>query len=111
MSELENNINHSPANYEYFEFHDHELKTPVLLEAVQTGNKEITNLLLDYGVQVNKTISSGDWMCSLHCAVAKGNKEVTKLLLNRGADVNLEEKGKTVPSCQLNKSLTKYASY
>ncbi|MBN1393368.1 MAG: ankyrin repeat domain-containing protein [Sedimentisphaerales bacterium] len=80
---------------------------PLLLLAVANGNKEMTNLLLDEGADINvkldsRAISFGHPFCTgplsvssggmtaLQLAVMKGDKELTQLLLDKGADADIQ---------------------
>ncbi len=61
-------------------------KTP-LHEAVNRGNYKSTILLLDYGADIEATVSdTGE--TSLHLAAARSSYEIFKLLLERGANMN-----------------------
>ncbi len=57
-----------------------------LHEAVQTGNKEMVQLLIDHDAFVNATDKLG-WT-PLHEASQRGNFEIFKLLADNGADIN-----------------------
>jgi len=53
------------------------------------GNKEMVQLLLDSGANVN--VKCGLFGNALQCAsLREGNKEIVQLLLDKGADVNAE---------------------
>jgi ankyrin repeat protein len=55
---------------------------PVLYFAVNRGNKEIVDLLLEYGATI-------DLKCCLSWAAGeRGNPEIVQMLIDRGADVN-----------------------
>lgn len=54
--------------------------------AVSTSNKEIVNLLIDKGANVN--VSSNDGSTPLHIAARLGYKEIVELLIGKDADVN-----------------------
>jgi ankyrin repeat protein len=58
--------------------------------AAKQGRKEVVQLLLDRGADVNLTSTYGD--TPLVEAAKQGRKEVVQLLLDRGADVNLTPK-------------------
>jgi hypothetical protein len=60
-------------------------RTP-LSYAAEQGHLEVVKLLLDEGVDVNK--SGGFYGYALHAASAGGNKQVAELLLNKGARLN-----------------------
>jgi ankyrin repeat protein len=62
------------------------LKATPLYHAVNFGNKEMVQLLITHGAQVDKTNSKG--VLPLSIAAAKGNIEMAKLLLKNGANIN-----------------------
>ena len=69
-------------------------ETPLVL-AVDSGHKEIAELLIDKGVDVNAVGGLLGWT-PLHWAASEGRKEVAELLIAKGADVNAkDEDGKT----------------
>ena len=59
--------------------------TPLYI-AAREGHKEVVEVLLSQGVDVNNATNHG-WM-PLHIAAREGHKEVVKVLLSHGADVN-----------------------
>jgi ankyrin repeat protein len=62
-----------------------------LRQAISLGNKEITELLIDYGVDVNGKFSFfGE--TALHEAAYKHRKEIVELLIAKGANVNAKSK-------------------
>ena len=65
-----------------------------LHEAARSGRKEIAELLIDKGAEVN---AQGQYMGTpLHYAIGEGHKEIAELLIAKGADVNAKiEDGKT----------------
>ena len=68
--------------------------TPLLLAAT-FGHKEIAELLIAKGVDVNAVGGLLGWT-PLHWAASEGRKEVAELLIGKGADVNAkDEDGKT----------------
>ena len=61
--------------------------------AAQEGHKEIAELLIAKGADLNaKTV--GEWT-PLHSAASKGQKEIVELLIAEGADVNEMSFGNT----------------
>ena len=56
--------------------------------AVLVGHKEITELLLKNGADINITARDQHGGTPLHWAVFVGNKEMAKLLVEGGADIN-----------------------
>jgi len=72
--------------------------------AAQQGHKDVAELLLASGAQVNARNKYGD--TPLHFAATAGSKEVVELLLAHGADVNVVDRpigagasGKTPLQC------------
>ena len=59
-----------------------------LHSAARHGHKEIVELLIEKGTDVNVRDSSGK--STLHDAVLEGHKEIVKLLITKGADLNAE---------------------
>ena len=60
--------------------------TPLMVAALN-GHKEIVEMLIAYGVEVNAQGSNG--VTALVMAVASGDKEIVEMLLARGAEVNI----------------------
>ena len=58
-----------------------------LHRAATFGHKEIAELLIDKGADVNAMGGLLGWT-PLHWAASEGRKEVANLLINKGADVN-----------------------
>lgn len=56
--------------------------------AAESGLKDIADLLISNGADVNKTVNSTGWS-ALDIASLNGHEEVVKLLIDYGADVNL----------------------
>ncbi|MFP3027769.1 MAG: ankyrin repeat domain-containing protein [Wolbachia sp.] len=69
-------------------------ETPLHI-AVRYGHKEVAELLLNKGANVN-AIERRKWT-PLHTAVRYGHKEVAELLLDRGANVNAVDKTGRTP--------------
>ncbi|WP_245970163.1 ankyrin repeat domain-containing protein [Wolbachia endosymbiont of Bemisia tabaci] len=68
-------------------------ETPLHI-AVRYGHKEVAELLLNKGANVN-AVERRKWT-PLHTAVKSGKVEVAELLLDRGANVNaVDKKGRT----------------
>ena len=63
--------------------------------AAQKGHKEITELLIAKGADVNAKEEDG-WT-PLHYAVYEGYKEIAELLIAKGADVNAKEEDGWTP--------------
>jgi ankyrin repeat protein len=59
-----------------------------LMHAIDNENKEVTQVLLDAGADVN--LAAGETGTALITAVDKGNKELAFELLERGADPNIK---------------------
>jgi ankyrin repeat protein len=57
--------------------------------AALAGNRQVANLLLRHGADVNARGDQG--MTPLHCAALNGNLEMAELLLKRGADPTLKD--------------------
>lgn len=66
-----------------------------LILAVARGEREMTELLLERGADVNVKGSLGQ--TPLHRAVDSENVGLARLLLERGADVNAEDHGRETP--------------
>ena len=62
--------------------------------AAQFGHKEVAELLIAKGADVNAAV---DGITPLHFAVARGHKEVAELLIAKGADVNAKNDGGETP--------------
>ena len=67
--------------------------SPVIftLAATINGNKEVCQLLIEKGADVNASDLFGS--TALMIAASNGHKEVCQLLIDNGADVNAVEKG------------------
>lgn len=63
-------------------------KSTALLQAIQTENRAIVQLLVQRGAEVNKPARLGIWRTPLQEAAALNNLEMVRLLLEKGADVN-----------------------
>lgn len=61
-----------------------------LEKAAQTGNKQIVQLLLDAGAEVNAQGRFFGVGNALHAAAYSGNEQILRLLLNAGADINAQ---------------------
>jgi len=59
-----------------------------LTAAVCEGNKEIVELLIESGAEVNAQLQAGWYGSALAAAAARGDKEVVELLIKSGAAVN-----------------------
>eukprot|EP01064_Diplonema_japonicum_P009571 TRINITY_DN1704_c0_g1_i1.p1 TRINITY_DN1704_c0_g1~~TRINITY_DN1704_c0_g1_i1.p1 ORF type:complete len:284 (+),score=63.69 TRINITY_DN1704_c0_g1_i1:865-1716(+) len=71
--------------------------------AASTGNKRITELLIDtWPAQVNMVNRRNE--TALHCAAGLGHKRVVRVLLDRGADPSAKAKGSTPASVACNKN-------
>ena len=67
-----------------------------LYGAVEKGHKEVVELLIAAGADVN--VKDGEWgETPLHLAADKGHKEVAELLITAGADVNAKDGGGDTP--------------
>jgi ankyrin repeat protein len=62
--------------------------TPILRRAVNAGFKDIVELLIAKGVDVNAEIPWAWHWTVLHSAAENGHKEIAELLINAGAKVN-----------------------
>ncbi|MCD4786252.1 MAG: ankyrin repeat domain-containing protein [Candidatus Eremiobacteraeota bacterium] len=65
----------------------------VLSEAVRWNRKDVIELLISRGVDVNSATNSG-WT-PLHSALSDGRKDMAEFLISKGADVNGEVDGWT----------------
>jgi len=68
---------------------------PLWFEAVSKGKKEIVELFISYGADVNVKEDSG--LTSLHIAAIKGKKDIVELLIKSGADVNAKATNGATP--------------
>ncbi len=67
--------------------------TPLGLAAF-FGHKDVVELLLDRGAQINTLAKNPAFpFTPLHSAMSAGHKDIVTLLLERGADVNVREGG------------------
>jgi ankyrin repeat protein len=66
-----------------------------LFSAAGWGHKEVVELLLDHGAEVNGASLFGN--TALHSAVGGGYTEIIKLLLARGANTNVQTQDGTTP--------------
>ena len=64
-----------------------------LLTAVDEGQSDVVQELLDSGIDPNKDASS-DGAYPLHLASLKGNKEIVQILLDNGAKIDLRATNK-----------------
>ena len=79
---LEKNVDPNTSYKDYL--------TP-LHAAVQKGHYEIVNLLLQYGAEVNPTITnSSNFSTPLLASLHRGDERIIYLLLNHGAEVNVK---------------------
>ena len=60
--------------------------SPLLTTAAKNGNKEIVELLIANGADVNEKNGSGE--TALMYAASAGHKEIVELLLSKNADIN-----------------------
>ncbi|EMD92284.1 hypothetical protein COCHEDRAFT_1134609 [Bipolaris maydis C5] len=70
---------------------DKDGKTPLLV-AVEQGNYEVIEMLLDKGANVNA--QGGQYGNTLQAALARNHEEIAMLLLDKGADVNAKGGGR-----------------
>jgi ankyrin repeat protein len=70
-------------------------KNTALHFAVRTGDKDIVELLIKNGAEVNSELSTGH--TPLMLAVRSGNEEIVNLLLQNGAKINLKNKKDHTP--------------
>ena len=64
-----------------------------LLTAVDEGQSDVVQELLDSGIDPNKD-ASPDGAYPLHLASLKGNKKIVKILLDNGAEIDLRATNK-----------------
>ena len=64
--------------------------TPLFVACFK-GHKEIVNILIQSGADVNKADKDGN--TALHWAIEKGNKEIVENLVHCGAKITESEKG------------------
>lgn len=62
--------------------------------AARGGHKEIVELLLSKGANVNEKVDNSGGVTALHYAAQEGHKEIVELLLSKGADVNAKTKNR-----------------
>ena len=65
--------------------------------AVVKGNKEIAQLLLDHGAQIDVKAKNKDEATPLHWAAFFGQKDMVSLLINAGAPVNMLDSNHATP--------------
>jgi ankyrin repeat protein len=64
--------------------------------ATMFGHKEIAELLISSGADMNAKDNNDGWI-PLHYAAQKGHKEIAELLISKGADVNAKNKNGHTP--------------
>jgi ankyrin repeat protein len=69
-------------------------RTP-LLAAIVTGNKDMTELLIAKGADVN--VRGSDGTTPLHAAALLGDKDWVELLIEKGADINAKDSSGRTP--------------
>lgn len=69
---------------------DGELRRTPLQHAVELGNMEIFNLLLEHGADVNAPAADDGGVTALQIAAIQGYIGIARRLLDLGADVNQE---------------------
>ena len=74
---------------------DANAKSDALIHAATFGQKEVAELLIDSGADVNVKDAIGQ--TPLHGAAVWGHKEVAEQLISKGADVNAKLKGGETP--------------
>jgi ankyrin repeat protein len=82
------NVNAKNINGDYYE------DTPLHI-ATRKGNKEIVELLIAHGADIN--MPNYDDNTPLHIATMGGNIEIVELLIARGADINLPNYDEDTP--------------
>ena len=70
-----------------------ESQTSDLLTAIDEGQNDVVQELLDSGIDPNKD-DSPDGAYPLHLASLKGNKEIVQILLDNGANIDLRATNK-----------------
>jgi ankyrin repeat protein len=66
---------------------------PEIMIAAGNGDKEIIEILIKAGADVNASNHMG---CSLHCAVTRGRADIVEILLKSGASIKIRDnEGKT----------------
>ena len=65
--------------------------------AVVKGNKEIAQLLLDHGAQIDGKAKNKDEATPLHWAAFFGQKDMVSLLINAGAPINMLDRNHATP--------------
>ena len=65
--------------------------------AVLTNQKEVTQLLLERGADINARAKDRDGGTPLHWAAAVGRKQLAELLVRAGADVNAKDNSGYTP--------------
>ena len=66
-------------------------------KAAWHGQKEVAELLIAKGADVNAKFDKISGGTPLHIAADKGHKEIAELLIAAGADVNAKDKGGESP--------------
>ena len=75
-----------------------ELKEYALLEAAYAGHEKATEMLLEYGANVNFK-KGGCSRTALHWAAKGGHEVIAKILLSNGAEVDLKDKDGNTALC------------
>ena len=65
--------------------------------AVVKGNKEIPQMLLDHGAQIDGKAKNKDEATPLHWAACFGQKDMVSLLINAGAPINILDSNHATP--------------
>ena len=71
------------------------VRTPLLIQAVQSGHMRLIGQLIRGGAKVNAIDTLG--RTAVHYAVSRDNQEALKLLLSNGADANLADNDGNTP--------------